>query len=54
MAKEIERKFLVNTALQRAMAAERSIGRVICRRSTSASCACALPGIIALLSTRTF
>jgi len=33
MAKEIDRKFLVKTALWRAMTAECSIGRVICRRS---------------------
>ncbi|OIQ69763.1 inorganic triphosphatase [mine drainage metagenome] len=37
MAKEDNRKFLVKAALWRAMAAERSIGRVICRRSRSAS-----------------
>jgi CYTH domain-containing protein len=33
MAKEVNRKFLVKAALWRAMAAERSIGRIICRRS---------------------
>ena len=37
MAKEIDRKFLVKAALWRTMAAERSIGRIICRRSRSAS-----------------
>jgi CYTH domain-containing protein len=37
MAKEIDRKFLIKAALWRAMAAECSIGRVICRRSRSAS-----------------
>jgi CYTH domain-containing protein len=50
MAKEINRKFLVKTALWRAMAAERSIGRVICRRSRSASCACASPGTVVFLA----
>ena len=49
MAKEIDRKFLVKTALWRAMVAERSIGRIICRRSRSASCACALPGTVVFL-----